>query len=100
MIELHLRPTIDLLEEVKKRLGYRLSLDRLAEQTLGVQKSADGLQALKWYKEGRIDKIIRYCRQDVEITRDLFLFALKNEHLLFRNKAGDMVRCPLRLTTP
>ncbi|PLX47238.1 MAG: DEAD/DEAH box helicase [Desulfobulbaceae bacterium] len=99
-VELHLRPTIDLLEEVKKRLGYRLSLDRLAEQTLGVQKSADGLQALKWYKEGRIDKIIRYCRQDVEITRDLFLFALKNEHLLFRNKAGDMVRCPLRLTTP
>ncbi|MEN8258361.1 MAG: DEAD/DEAH box helicase [Thermodesulfobacteriota bacterium] len=95
---LHLVPTIDLLEEVKNRLGYRLSLDRLAEKTLGAQKSADGLQALKWYKEGRIDKIITYCRQDVEITRDLFLFALENNYLLFQNKAGQTVRCPLDLS--
>ncbi len=97
---LHLLPTIDLLEEVKGRLGYRLSLDRLATMTLGHQKSADGLQALKWYKEGRIDKIITYCRQDVEITRDLFLFALNNNYLLFQNKAGHTVRCPLTLALP
>jgi DEAD/DEAH box helicase domain-containing protein len=88
-------PNLDLLQEVKKRLGYRLSLDRLAEQTLGIKKSADGLQALQWYKEGRIDKIITYCRHDVEITRDLFLFALENGYLLFQNKAGDVVRCPM-----
>ncbi len=98
--KLHLLPTIDLLEEVKSRLGYRLSLDRLATETLGVQKSADGLQALKWYQEGRIDKIITYCRQDVEITRDLFLYALENKYLLFQNKAGHTVRCPLALTIP
>lgn len=98
--KLHLLPTIDLLEEVKNRLGYRLSLDRLAAKTLGAEKSADGLQALKWYKEGRIDKIIAYCRQDVEITRDLFLFALENNYLLFQNKAGQTVRCPLALTMP
>ncbi len=88
-------PTLDILEEVHKRLGYRLSLDRLAEKTLGVKKSADGLMALKWYKEGRIDKIITYCRKDVEITRDLLLFAVKNGYLLFQNKAGKTVRCPL-----
>jgi DEAD/DEAH box helicase domain-containing protein len=98
--KLHQVPTIDLLDEVKSRLGYRLSLDRLAEKTLDVKKSADGLQALQWYKEGRIDKIITYCRQDVEITRDLFLFALKNNYLLFQNKAGHTVRCPLTLTIP
>lgn len=98
--KLHLLPTIDLLEEVKNRLGYPLSLDRLATETLGVQKSADGLQALKWYQEGRLDKIITYCRQDVEITRDLFLFALENNYLLFQNKAGHTVRCPLALTIP
>ncbi|MBU0676135.1 MAG: DEAD/DEAH box helicase [Proteobacteria bacterium] len=88
-------PTLDLLEEVKNRLGYRLSLDRLAEHTLGVQKTADGLMALKWYKEGRIDKIIEYCRQDVAITRDLYLFGRENGFLLFRNKAGKKVRCPV-----
>ncbi len=98
--KLHLLPTIDLLEEVKGRLGYRLSLDRLAEKTLGAKKSGDGLQALRWYQEGRIDKIITYCRHDVEITRDLFLFALENRYLLFQNKAGHTVRCPLPLRLP
>ena len=90
-------PTIDLLEEVSNHLGYRLSLDRLAEHTLGVQKSADGLQALKWYKEGKIREIIAYCRQDVKMTRDLFLHGLENGYFLFKNKAGNIVRLPLSL---
>ena len=88
-------PTLDILEKVKQRLGYRLSLNSLAEHTLGVKKSADGLMALKWYREGRIDKIIDYCRQDVEVTRNLFLFGLEMGYLLFKNKAGSLVRCPV-----
>ena len=95
--QLHKVPTVDLLEEVKAQLGYRLSLDRLAEQTLGSQKSGDGLQALKWYQQGEIAKIISYCRQDVEMTKDLFLFARERGYLLFRNKAGHTVRCPMPL---
>ena len=88
-------PTLDILEEVKNRLGYRLSLDSLAEHTLEVKKSGHGLLALKWDKEGRIDKIIEYCRKDVEITRDLFLYGIRNNCLLFQNKAGHTVRCPV-----
>ena len=90
-------PTLDLLEEVKNRLGYRLSLNRLIEQTLGSQKSGDGLQALQWYKEGKFKEIADYCRKDVELTRNLFLYGLDNEHMLFRNKAGKTVRLPLNL---
>ena len=92
-------PTLDIMEKIKDRLGYRLSLDRLAEYTLGVKKSADGLQALQWFKEGRIDEIISYCRQDVKITRDIFLFGLKNRYLLFKNKAGSIVRLPVDFST-
>ncbi|GBC61013.1 DEAD/DEAH box helicase [Desulfonema ishimotonii] len=88
-------PTLDILEEVRKRLGYRLSLDHLARVTLGAKKSADGLQALKWWKEGRIRDIIDYCRIDVEVTRDLFLYGRENGYLLFRNKAGNTVRVPV-----
>lgn len=95
-VNLQKLPTLDLLQEVRDRLGYRLSLDHLAEQTLGIQKTANGLMALKWYKEGRIDDIITYCRKDVEITRDLFLFGARNGFLLFKNKAGALVRCPVR----
>ncbi|KPK00161.1 MAG: DEAD/DEAH box helicase [Desulfobacterales bacterium SG8_35] len=92
-------PTLDIMEEISKRLGYRLSLDRLAEHTLGVKKSANGLQALQWFKEGRMEEIISYCRQDVKITRDIFLFGLENRYLLFKNKAGSIVRLPVDFST-
>ncbi len=88
-------PSFDILEAISTRLGYRLSLDRLAETTLGVRKDGDGLQALRWFKQGAMDKLAEYCRKDVEITRDLFLFGLRQQHLLFRNKAGQSVRLPV-----
>jgi len=76
-------------------LGYRLSLDHLASQTLGSAKSADGLTALKWWEQGKIDKIIEYCRQDVKVTRDLYCFGKENQFLVFKNKAGNQVRLPV-----
>ncbi len=96
-MNLHLLPTLDLLEEVKNQLGYRLSLDRLAQTTLEVQKTGDGLQALQWYKEGKIREICEYCQKDVEITKNLFLHALDEGFLLFTNKVGNRVRLPLEL---
>ncbi len=92
-------PTLDIMEKIANRLGYRLSLDRLAEHTLGVKKSANGLQALQWYKEGKMEEIISYCSQDVKITRDIYLFGLKNRYLLFQNKAGSIVRLPVDFST-
>ena len=88
-------PSLDILEEIFGQLGYRLSLDRLAEQTLGINKSGDGLLALKWFKQGKMKKIAEYCTKDVRITRDLFLHGFKEKHLLFRNKAGRVVRLPV-----
>ncbi|MHC1712955.1 MAG: DEAD/DEAH box helicase [Solidesulfovibrio sp.] len=88
-------PTLDILERVHERLGYRLSLDGLAKATLGTQKSASGLDALAWWKEGRLDEIITYCKQDVAVTRDLYLFGRDNGFLLFSNKAGRTVRLPV-----
>ncbi|MFH1102655.1 MAG: DEAD/DEAH box helicase [Pseudomonadota bacterium] len=88
-------PTLDILEEIKNHLGFRLPLQHLAEVTLGKKKMADGLQALRWWKEGKIKEIIEYCRKDVEITRDLWLFGMKTGYLLFRNKSGKTVRIPV-----
>jgi len=88
-------PTLDLLLRVHERLGYRLKLDNLAQATLNVGKSADGLQALKWWTEGRLDEIAKYCRQDVAVTRDLYLFGRDNGYVLFSNKAGQKARLPV-----
>ena len=60
-------PTFDILEDIHRRLGFRLGLDHLATETLGARKSADGLQALEWFKNGEMEKIIDYCRHDVAI---------------------------------
>lgn len=94
-ISLHRLPTLDLLAEIRNRLGYRLSLDHLAGQTLGVKKNADGLMALQWFKEGNFAAILEYCAGDVRITRDLYLYGRDKGYLLFRNKAGSTVRCPV-----
>ncbi len=88
-------PTLDILEHVHDRLGYRLSLDALASSTLGTQKSANGLMALRWWRQGEIRKIIRYCKMDVKITRDLFLFGWNNGYLLFKNKDKHLVKLPV-----
>ncbi|PIE58572.1 MAG: DEAD/DEAH box helicase [Desulfobulbus propionicus] len=90
-------PSIDLLEIIYTQLGYRLSLDRVAEHTLGVHKRGNGLLALKWYRQGRMEELIAYCLHDVKITKDLFLFAYRQQHLLFQNKAGNTVRLPVDL---
>jgi len=88
-------PTLDILEDIHKHLGYRLSLEHLARTTLGVSKTADGLQALRWWKQGRIREIIDYCKADVALTRDLLIYGRENGYLLFHNKAGNTVRIPV-----
>ena len=81
--------TFDMLVDVKKNLGFRLSLNHLAQHTLNAEKSADGLVSLQWYKEGKINKIIQYCKQDVEITRDLYLHGEKNGFVKYQSRSGN-----------
>jgi len=87
--------TLDILEHVHRTLGFRLSLNHLSKVTLGIEKSADGLQALKWWKEGRLREIVDYCRKDVEITKRLFDYGRENGYLLYESRAGGVVRVPV-----
>ncbi|MEJ2729531.1 MAG: DEAD/DEAH box helicase [Deltaproteobacteria bacterium] len=87
--------TLDILEEIHNHLGFRLSLAHVAQETLGVTKTADGLQALQWWQQGRMRDIVDYCKMDVKLTRDLFLFGRKNGYLLFKNRAGKRMRLPV-----
>ena len=84
--DLNALPTFDILEDVHKRLGFRLSLDHLAGETLKSGKTADGLQAVEWFRNGEMEKLTEYCRQDVMVTRDLFEYGLKNGQLIYREK--------------
>jgi len=77
--------SIDLLEEIRKSLGRRLRLDSVAEATIGSKKSGHGLQAVKWWREGKIDEIKKYCEQDVRVTKKIFDYALKHGHVKFKD---------------
>ena len=87
--------TLDILREVHQQLRYRVSLDALGRATLDAPKSADGLDALRWFKQGRLDLIADYCQKDVELTRDLFYFGLRESYLLFDRKNEGRMRIPV-----
>ena len=94
--DFHRLPTLDLLELVYEKLGFRLSLDHLATHTLGVNKTGSGLDALRWWQQGRVDKIVEYCRMDVKITRDLYRFSKEKGYLVYQNRDGNRLRIPIQ----
>ncbi|MDX2000688.1 MAG: Zn-binding domain-containing protein, partial [Thermoanaerobaculia bacterium] len=84
-------PTLDLLEDLERRLGHRLSLNQVAGATLGVAKSGDGLESLEWVRQGRLAEVEAYCRKDVEITRDLYLFGRREGFVRCPGEAGAVL---------
>jgi DEAD/DEAH box helicase domain-containing protein len=81
-------PTMDIMYHLESRLGFRPKLDSVASATLDVGKSADGLQALEWWRQGEIDKIAEYCQQDVRVTRDIYDFGKRNRFVLVSRFGG------------
>ena len=75
--------SLDILAEIKETTGKRVRLDQIAEATIGENKSGHGLQAVTWWKQGEIDKIIKYCLDDVRITKDVYDFAMKEGFLKY-----------------
>jgi uncharacterized protein YprB with RNaseH-like and TPR domain len=80
--------SVDLLKEVKNVLGRRLKLQSLAEATLGRGKSADGLEAMDWWAQGKKDLVKKYCIDDVKITNELYEYAKKNGSLKYKDYEG------------
>ncbi len=80
--------SIDLMREVQLVLGRRLKLDSVGEATLNRNKSGHGLDAIEWWRNGEIDKIIKYCIEDVRLTRDLYDYAVTNKHLKYKDLGG------------
>jgi len=86
--DLHRLPTQDLMFDLEERLGFRPKLDSVASATIGAGKSADGLQALQWWKEGEIEKIAEYCREDVRVTKEVYDFGKRNRCVLVGRSSG------------
>jgi len=81
-------PTCDLMLDLEAQLGFRPKLESVASSTLGTGKSADGLQALEWWRQGEIEKIAEYCKEDVRVTKDLYDFGKRNRCVLISRFGG------------
>jgi DEAD/DEAH box helicase domain-containing protein len=89
-LELKGLDVFDLMTDLETLTRRRfISLESVARGCLGVGKLADGLQAIQWWKEGKIDSIIEYCLEDVKITRDVFEFGRHNHEIkIMRTVSG------------
>ncbi len=88
-LDLRQIPSLDMLIEIQNTLNHRLKLDSIAHATFGVEKIADGLQALDWFKEGRLADIAEYCCFDVKITKLVHEYGVAHKKLFYTNKFGD-----------
>lgn len=93
-------PHLDLLKAIKDSLGRRLRLNDVAEATLDITKSADGLQAMKWWKEGRVDEIKKYCEQDVKVTKEMYEFGKNNKQLFYKSLVGEVTPFAVNFDLP
>jgi len=76
-------PHLDILKEVYDILGFRLKLESLAQTTLGYGKSGSGLDAIKYHRNNEWDKLIKYCLDDVKVTKELYEYGLNHGHLWY-----------------
>jgi DEAD/DEAH box helicase domain-containing protein len=68
-------PALDIMFEIEKVLGHRISLETVAQATLGKGKSGTGLQAITYWRAGRLDELKSYCLDDVRVTRKIYEYA-------------------------
>ena len=79
-------PTFDILEAFHRQRGFRVKLDSIAAATLKTNKTADGMQSLRWWKNKEYKKVRDYCREDVKITKDIYFYGKKNGKIFYLDK--------------
>ena len=93
-------PTVDIMLEIEKRIGFRVKLDDVAHATLGVGKSGHGLMAVEYWRKGEIDKLREYCLQDVRVTRDVYEHALEHQLSYYFDRMGQKQAVPMPILPP
>jgi hypothetical protein len=95
VLDLTQLPTLDMCLDLHKKLNHRLSLGSIAAATLGAQKTAEGMQAIRWFREGKLLEIAEYCCFDVKITRLVHEYGKANKQLLYTNRFGSKLSVPV-----
>src|SRR3989338_8819662 len=79
---------LDVMEELTKILGHRIGLDAVAQATLGTQKSGHGLDAIRYWNTGELEKLKKYCLDDVRITKEVFEYGVRQKEVFYMDRYG------------
>jgi DEAD/DEAH box helicase domain-containing protein len=85
--------SLDVLNDLKRRMGFRVSLQSLAQTTLGKAKTGSGLDAVAWWRSGDPalrQRVVDYCRMDVEILRDIVAYARREGFVRVSSQGKDL----------
>lgn len=85
-------PCFDIMLDFQERMGHRIGLDSLAQATLDVGKTGSGLDAIRYYREGKMDELKKYCLNDVKVTKDVYEYGLKHNKIYYLSKVGKQKR--------
>jgi len=88
-------PTLDMLVDLTEKLQHRLSLDSIAHATFGLEKTAEGLQAIEWYRQGKLYEIAEYCCYDVKLTKLVHEHGVRHRQLRYNNRFGKQLTVPV-----
>ena len=77
---------LDLLIDLEQKLGHRLRLESIATASLGVGKTADGVEALRWWREGRVIEIAKYCAYDVKVTKAIHEYGARHGFIKYLDR--------------
>lgn len=78
----------DICDDIKDRVGRRLSLNDLLFATLNKKKTGHGLVAIDLYKQKKMEELKQYCIDDVTLTRELFDFGIREGLIYFLDSKG------------
>ncbi|OGL73943.1 hypothetical protein A3C96_02720 [Candidatus Uhrbacteria bacterium RIFCSPHIGHO2_02_FULL_60_10] len=109
--DLRKMPTLDIMLDIEKVIGFRVKLDDVAHASLGTGKSGNGLQAIEFFRKGEIQKLRDYCLQDVKVTKEVYEYGLKTGNVKYRDRRGQCIavnvdfvpkleKAPVNLTMP
>lgn len=87
LLNIQKKPMTEVMVEVDKFRPQKgvYNLDGLAQATLNHKKSADGIQAVEFFRTKRILELIQYNQQDVRVTKQLYEFIRKNGYIINGN---------------
>lgn len=85
----HFEPkTLDTLKYLKNITGSFVSLNDLAQLNTKAEKTMSGADAPKLWRSGKKEVVRDYCKNDVELLRDIYLLGKMRKYLYYKSDEG------------